>query len=67
MPQPDFPEHQTPRYLRASIGATLATAVLPFLFVILGFNTAIEASEAQGVALMLLIGHSIAHNSYGID
>lgn len=56
MPQPDFPEHQTPRYFRASIGATLATAVLPSLFVILGLNTAIEASEAQGVVLMLLIG-----------
>ncbi len=33
----------------------MATAVLPSLLVILGFNNAIEASEAQGALLMLVI------------
>jgi hypothetical protein len=56
MRQPDTYLTQPPRYFRATVGTTLAAMAAPlFLFVVAILSvrgTAIEASEAQGFAVM---------------
>lgn len=56
MRQPDICLLQPPRYLRATVGTTLSVGCVPLLILLVAFlsvrGTAIEASEAQGFAVI---------------